>query len=88
MYVFPFLSCWGVGSLFIFLQKTKQKSVVVLETRRENLQVCKFHCLQGRSPQQGTLRVINGCFSFFSLHPSEGVAHTQGKTIVRDQYYR
>jgi len=25
---------------------------------------------------------------FFSLHLSEGVAHIQGKTIIRDQHHR
>jgi len=39
----------GVVSLFIFLEKTKQKSVVALESLR----------FQGRSPQQGTLCVID-----------------------------
>ncbi len=39
----------GIVSLFIFLEKTKQKIVVALESLR----------FQGRSPQQGTLRVIN-----------------------------
>jgi len=39
----------GVVPLFIFLEKTKQKIVVALESL----------CLQGRSPQQGTLCVIN-----------------------------
>jgi len=39
----------GVVSLFIFLEKTKQKIVVVLESLR----------FQGRSPRQGTLCVIN-----------------------------
>jgi len=39
----------GVVSLFIFLEKTKQKSVVPL----------KSLCFQGCSGRQGTLRVIN-----------------------------
>jgi hypothetical protein len=41
-------SC-GIVPPFIFLERTKQKSVVALESLR----------FQGRSPQQGTLRVIN-----------------------------
>jgi hypothetical protein len=39
----------GVVSLFIFLEKTKQKIVVALESR----------CFQGRSPRQAHIRVIN-----------------------------
>jgi len=48
--LFSFFTMCGVVSLFIFLEKTKQKSVVALESR----------CFQERSPQQGTRYVING----------------------------
>ena len=44
----------GVVSLFIFLEKTKQKSVSVLESLR----------LQGRSQRQGTLCVINDLIAY------------------------
>jgi len=40
----------GVVSLFIFLEKTKQKIVVALESL----------CFQGRSLRQAHIRVING----------------------------
>ncbi len=40
----------GVVSLFIFLEKTKQKIVVALESLR----------FQGRLPQQARIRVIDG----------------------------
>ena len=47
------LDCGGVF-LFIFLEKTKQKIVVALESLR----------FQGRSPRHGTLCVINkGAFT-------------------------
>jgi len=45
----PYCKTCGVVSLFIFLEKTKQKIVVALESLR----------FQGRSPQQGTRCVIN-----------------------------
>ena len=45
-----FYATCGVVFLFIFLEKTKQKIVVSLESLR----------FQGRSTQQGTLCVING----------------------------
>ncbi len=48
--IISFFAMCGVVSLFIFLEKTKQKSVVALESLR----------FQGRSPQQSTLCVING----------------------------
>ncbi len=59
-YEFPFFIRLRRWFSLHFFTKTKQKIVVAPETRRENLQVCKFHCLQGRSPQQGTLCVIKG----------------------------
>jgi len=46
-FLISFYLNWGVVSLFIFLEKTKQKSVVALESLR----------FQGRSPRQG--RVID-----------------------------
>jgi len=44
----------GVVSLFIFLEKTKQKIASVLESL----------CFQGRSQRQGTLCVINGLIAY------------------------
>jgi len=51
MYVLLFSSfaICDIVSLFIFLEKTKQKIVVALESLR----------FQGRSPQQVRIRVIN-----------------------------
>jgi len=43
-----------------FFTKTKQKIVVVLEMRRKFFALLQNFLLQGRSPQQDTLRVING----------------------------
>jgi len=47
--LFSSFAICGVISLFLFLEKTKQKIVVALESLR----------FQGRSPQQARIRVIN-----------------------------
>ena len=46
--ILPLILVCGVVSLFIFLEKTKQKIVVALESLR----------FQGRSPRQAHYRVI------------------------------
>jgi len=52
--LFPSFAMCGDVSLFIFLEKTKQKIVVAPE----------LLCFQGRSPQQGMHCMIDGGFFY------------------------